>query len=112
MNRHTSATTAQAADEAFNRVLQAEQATVESINDCRRAALGVLRQARNRARAISQHADRRVSRVHALSDAALQRELERIEAETQRLDPSPVMTAELEAATELAISRLLREVLG
>ena len=111
MNRRNDVVSADTVDDAFNRVLLAEQEAQNEISDCRRQALAILRQARKHSRAISERADRRIRRVHALSDAAIQRELERIALESRGLSERPHMTPQLQADTDAAIEQLIREIL-
>lgn len=100
-----------AADAAINRVLAAEQAARQEVARCRRQALGILRQARSRARSVEERADRRINRIHALSDAAIHRALADISIESQMLSVPPELTPELAQRLDSAIDRLIREIL-
>ena len=96
-----------AADAAINRVLAAEQTAQQEVAQCRRQALGILREARSRARAVAKRADR----VHALSDAAIHRALADISIESQMLSGTPELTPELAQRLDSAIDRLIGEIL-
>ena len=100
-----------AADAAINRVLAAEQAAQQEVAQCRRQALGILRDARSRARAVAKRADRRINRVHALSDAAIHRALADISIDSQMLSGTPELTPELVQRLDSAIDRLIGEIL-
>lgn len=100
-----------AADAAINRVLEAEQTARQEIAHCRLQALEVLRQARSSARAVTQRADRRINRVHSLSDAAIQRALKDIDIESRMLVGTPELTPDLVQQLDEAIDRLIGEIL-
>ena len=100
-----------AADAAINRVLAAEQTAQQEVAQCRRQALGILREARSRARAVAKRADRRINRVHALSDAAIHRALADISIESQMLSGTPELTPDLAQRLDSAIDRLIGEIL-
>jgi hypothetical protein len=102
----------QAASEAINRVLAAEQAAAAEIVECRRKALAILREGRARGRAIADRADRRINRVHLLSDAAIERALAEIAAETGKVSETPAITPQLAARLDVAIEELVGEILG
>jgi vacuolar-type H+-ATPase subunit H len=99
------------ADAAIDRVLDAEAAARGEINECRRQALAILREARSRARAISQRADRRIGQVRRLSDAALKSRLDAIAEQSRALSDPPRLTAELESRLDEAIERMIGEIL-
>jgi len=100
-----------AADAAINRVLEAEQTARQEIAQCRRQALKILSQARSRTRAIAQRADRRINRVHALSDTAIQQALKDIDIESRMLAGTPELTPDLAQQLDGAIDRLIGEIL-
>ncbi len=100
-----------AADAAINRVLAAEQTAQQEVTQCREQALGILREARSRARAVAEQADRRINRVHALSDAAIHRALADISIGAQMLSGAPEPPPEVAQRLDLAIGRLIREIL-
>jgi hypothetical protein len=100
-----------AADAAINRVLAAEQTAQQEVAQCRRQALGILREARSRTRAVAKRADRRINRVHALSDAAIHRALADISIDSQMLSGTPELTPDLAQRLDSAIDRLIREIL-
>ena len=56
-------------------------------------------------------ADRRISQMHSLSDAAVQTTLDQLNAESRGLSESPRMTRELATQTDAAIEQLIREIL-
>jgi vacuolar-type H+-ATPase subunit H len=99
------------ADAAIDRVLNAEAAARDGINGCRRQALAILREARSRARAVSQRADRRIGHVRRLSDAALKTRLDAMAEQSRALSDPPRLTAELESRLDEAIERLIGEIL-
>ena len=99
------------ADAAINRVLEAEQAAKREVVACRREALLILREARALSRAVVDRADRRINRVHALSDAAIKRTLANIAVEESLLSDSPRLTATLSQRLDAAIERLIEEML-
>jgi vacuolar-type H+-ATPase subunit H len=100
------------ADDAINRVLQAEQTAQADITECRRQALAILREARVRSRAVTERADRRISHIHRLCDAALERELARLAAEARSLAAPPRLTPELAARLDRALGQLVTEILA
>jgi Mg2+ and Co2+ transporter CorA len=99
------------ADAAINRVLEAEQAAQREIAECRRKALVILREARSTSRALAGRTDRRINRIHALSDSAINRALADIAIETRMLSDTPEMTDALSKQLDAAINRLIEEVL-
>lgn len=99
------------ADAAINRVLAAEQAAKREIAECRRKALVILRQARSNSRAVANRTDRRINRIHALSDATINRSLEDIAIEARMLSDTPEMTNTLSDKLDGAIARLIEEIL-
>ncbi len=99
------------ADAAIDRVLKAEATARDEINSCRRQALAILREARSRARTISQRADRRIGHVRRLSDAALKTRLDAIAKQSRALSDPPRLTPERESRLDEAIERLIGEIL-
>ena len=100
-----------AADAAINRVLAAEQTTRQEVAQCRRQALASVQRARVRARAVAERADRRINRIHSLSDAAIHHALADIARESRMLSGTPELTAELAQRLDGAIDGLIREML-
>jgi vacuolar-type H+-ATPase subunit H len=100
------------ADDAINRVLQAEHTAQAEITECRRQALAILREARARSRAVSDRADRRITRIHRLCDAALDRELARLATAARDLTAPPRLTPDLSARLDRALERLITEILA
>jgi vacuolar-type H+-ATPase subunit H len=100
------------ADNAINRVLEAERAAQAEIVECRRQALAILREARARARAVSARADRRTGRIRHLCDQAVERELAAIAVEAHGLATAPRLTPELSARLDKALERLVTEILA
>lgn len=100
-----------AADAAINRVLAAERAAQQDVSRCHRQALEILHRARSRARAVEERADRRIKRIHTISDAAIHRALADISIESQMLSRSPELTPDLDQRLDSAIDHLIREVL-
>ena len=98
-------------DAAIDRVLDAEARARDEINHCRGEALTILRQARSRARGVSQRTDRRIGQVHLISDTALKARLDAIAEKSRALSDPPRLTAELEIRLEQAIERLITEIL-
>ena len=97
------------ADAAINRVLEAERAAKREVAACRREALLILREARARSRALADRTDRRINRVHALSDAAIQRSLASIAIEEGAFSDTPRMTEALSQRLDTAIDGLIEE---
>jgi vacuolar-type H+-ATPase subunit H len=101
-----------AADAAINRVLEAERAAQDSIAGCRSNALAILSESRARARAVAERADRRINRLHALSDASLAALREQLQEQARGLSSAPGLTPELSARLDAALDQLLDELLG
>ena len=111
MQDHRIQTDDGSADSAIERVLAAEAAARDQITQCRGQALKVLREARADARALSQRSDRRIGLVRRLSDATLKQDLAAIAEESRALTDRPHLTPELEKQLDLAIERLIGEIL-
>ena len=71
----------------------------------------MLQEARIHTRKVAGRADRRINRVHAFSDAAIQRALKDIAIESQMLAGTPELTPELSQRLDNAVDRLIRELL-
>lgn len=99
------------ADAAINRVLEAEQAAKREIAQCRRKALAILHEARSKSRAVADRTDRRINRIHALSDAAVNRSLANIAIESGMLADTPELTDAMSEQLDAAITRLIDEIL-
>lgn len=112
MSRETAAAVLQSADTAINRVLEAERSAEDAIVVCRGEALGILREARNQARRITNRSEQRVRLVHQLSDQSMERALTAFRAESEVLKAPVHLTPELEQALDQALEQLVLEITG
>jgi hypothetical protein len=62
-------------DAAFNRVLSLEAEARERVEECRREAAAIIAAAEERAKSVSERADLRLRRAHAIADASVARAL-------------------------------------
>ena len=92
------------ADDAIQRVLQAERDAEQAIQDCEQEARQIITDARKRAQAINSRTDQRITNLEMRYGHKLDREIKAIEREgvvELRLDASqPVDADKLQAAIE------------
>ncbi len=98
--------------DAITRVLDAEKSARLEIADHRRQALDTLREARAQARTIAGLADARIGRMQIRTDAAIRRQLEAMESEAKQYAGTPRMTSELGHILDMAMDRLIDELIA
>lgn len=99
-------------DQAIVQVLHAEQSAREAVAQCVVDAERVRQDARTRARAIAERAAERVARAHQWTDAALRREIERLDRERAALQQPAPPDPDEPARVARALDRLGAELTG
>lgn len=100
------------ADAAIARVLAAESAAVQSIEQARAQTTRIAEAARAEAHALAERTERRIRRITAAFEARLDTQLAAIAREAQSLDaPAPLSDAE-RAALHAAVQALAAELVG
>lgn len=97
------------ADGAFNRVLAAEAGAREQVEECRQQAAAIVAAAEERARLITNRADRRVRRAHRIADAGVELALAELLAPGVEGEPGGLEGDAL-ARLDRAIDALVAEI--
>lgn len=106
------ATGEERAENAINRVLEAEQKAREAIARCRSDAARHVTDARLRARRIEERADRRVSKLRAACQQWTGAQAARLLAEAEELRSCPAVDEVRRARLDDVIRRLAAELTG
>jgi hypothetical protein len=94
---------------AIERVLQAERASEQKLEDCKAQAQAILAAARERAAAITRRADARLSRIHTAFLQKLQAELVSLQAPSTGADAGGCHDG---AALQAAAARVAAQLTG
>jgi vacuolar-type H+-ATPase subunit H len=99
-------------EEAINRVLAKESEMRAAIEACDKQAADRIRNARLRARALADHADRRIQRIHQGSEKRTEKHVQPVLEEAESVRQQPADESLNEAQLERIVEGLAREMIG
>ena len=97
---------------AIGRVLAAERGAAEAVERCRQAADQTIHEGLVQSRRILDRADRRITRVHAIADRAIERERACVRGEVASISALPEVNEADIRAMEWAVEVLILELTG
>ncbi|MEO6319669.1 MAG: hypothetical protein ABIR56_03330 [Polaromonas sp.] len=109
MEQRPSTVAIRSAEDAIERVLEAERDALATVSLCQEQAARIVAEARLRARRIAERADARIDAMRAASQASVAAEVARLDAEAQALAARSVPAERqrrLEAAVDSLAARL------
>lgn len=111
MEHRPGATADSRAQDAIERVLEAERDARAAVSVCQEQAARIVAEARLHARRIAERADARIDALRAASRARLAGELARLDAEAQALAARPI-APETQRRMEAAVDGLAARLTG
>lgn len=98
--------------EAINRVLVAEKEARQEVDICRHKAALIIMNGRDRVRRIINRADKRIIKVHSISDRITERTLADFQINTALLSENDELDEKMLANVDKAIELLIAELIG